>query len=160
MEAWALFQPFVWLHVSVAIQVGREVAVPHDDGRGELLVESCQQGPHGCALCAGAGVAGIAAGIEASFVADADAVLVVVLAVGSHLFQWAPVVDHAVAGDVVVLSDVLPPSPEVVCPAPLHAVPRRCLRAAAVQHYQCYCPHDILSELVYSLDKKEKNIKG
>ena len=71
--------------MAVAVKVGREVAVAHDDGRGELSVELLQERAHGGALGFGARVAGFAVGVQTSFVADADGVSVVVLAVCSHL---------------------------------------------------------------------------
>ena len=105
----------------------------HDDGRGELACEALQEGSHALALGLGAGVTGLARGIEAAFVADADAVLVVVLAVGPDLPQRTPFVDLAVAGDVVVVADVFPTSLQVVGLALAEGVALRGLRRAAVQ---------------------------
>jgi len=36
METRALLQPFLWLHVPVAIGIWRQVTVPHDDGSGAI----------------------------------------------------------------------------------------------------------------------------
>ena len=80
-----MLHPFVRVDMSVAVEVGREVAVAHDDGVGELSVELLQERAHGGALGFGARVAGFAVGVQTSFVADADGVSVVVLAVCSHL---------------------------------------------------------------------------
>ena len=114
-----------------------------------------QECPHGFTLCPGPSIAGVAQGIETTFIADADAVLVVALAVGTLLPQRPALMHLAVARDVVVVPDVLPTASAVILPA----LPKRVLlcrpRAAAVQHNQCYSSHC----LVY-LDKKEKNIKG
>ena len=124
----------------------------HDDGRRKLVMKPLQQRPHGFTLRPGAGVAGVAQGIEATLVADADAVLVVALAVGTLLPQRPALMHLTVACDVVVVPDVLPAASAVILPA----LPERVLlcrpRAAAVQHYQCYSSHC----LVY-LEKKEKN---
>ena len=43
-----------------------------DEGFGELFLELDQEGDEGAALGDGAGVLGLAAGIQAAFVADAD----------------------------------------------------------------------------------------
>lgn len=125
--------PFVGIDTAVAVQVGREVAVAHDDGGGELACEALQEGTHALALGFGAGVTGLAHGIEAAFVADADAVLVVVLAVGPYLPQGASFVDLTVAGDVIVVADIFPPSLQVVGLALAEGVALCGLRGAAVQ---------------------------
>ena len=134
IEAGTLLLPFVGIDTAVAVDVGREVAVAHDDGGGELACEALQEGTHTLALGLGAGVTGLARGIEAAFVADADTVLVVVLAVGSDLPQRTPFMDLAVAGDVVVVADVFPPSLQVVGLALPEGVALRGLRGAAVQN--------------------------
>ena len=133
IEAGALLLPFVGIDMAVAVQVGREVTVAHDDGGGVEACEALQEGTHALALRLGAGVTGFARGIEAAFVADADAVLVVVLAVGSYLPQRPPFVDLTVAGDVVVVADIFPPSLQVVGLALVERVALRGLRGAAVQ---------------------------
>lgn len=71
--------------MAVAVKVGGEVAVAHDDGVGELSVELLQERAHGGALGFGARVAGLSFGIQSAFIADANRVLVMILAVGSHL---------------------------------------------------------------------------
>ena len=113
-----------------------------------------KQRPHGFTLRLGPSVAGVAQGIEATLVADADAVLVVALAVSTLLPQRPALMHLAVARDVEVVPDVLPTASAVILPALPERVLLCRLRAAAVQHNQCYCSHC----LVY-LDKKEKNIK-
>ena len=86
----------------------------HDDGGGKLFGEALQKGAHTVALRLGARVAGVAGSIETALIADADGVLVVVLAVGADLPQGATFVHLAVACDVVMVADVLPTSLEVV----------------------------------------------
>ena len=125
--------PFVGIDAAVAVGVGREVAVAHDDGGGVLLRQSLQQGAHAVALRLGACVTGVAGGVETAFVADADGVLVVVLAVGSDLPEGTPLMHLAVAGDVVVVADVLPPPLQVVGLALTEGVTLRGARGAAVQ---------------------------
>ena len=56
-----------------------------DEGGGELMSETLEEGTHTLALCFSAGVAGVAGSIEASFIADPDGVLVMALAVGTDL---------------------------------------------------------------------------
>ena len=80
-----MLDPLVRFDAAVAVQVGREVAVTHDDGAGELVVEASEKGAHALTLGSGARVAGIAGRIQSTLVADADGVLVVALAVGTHL---------------------------------------------------------------------------
>jgi len=119
--------------MAVAVGVGREVAVPHDDGGGELTCETLQQGTHAVALSLGAGVAGVACGIETALIAYTDAVLVVVLAVGAHLPERPALVNLSVAGDVVMVADVLPPLLQVVGLALPEGVTLRGARGTAVQ---------------------------
>ena len=45
---------------------------------------------------------------EASLIADADAVGIVTLGMGSHALLGAAGMDHAIAGDVVMVADVSP----------------------------------------------------
>ena len=71
--------------MAVAVKVGGEVAVAHDDGVGELVVEFLKQCAQTGSLGLGARVAGLSFGIQSAFIADADGVSVVVLAVCSHL---------------------------------------------------------------------------
>ena len=104
-------------------------------------MQPLQKCPQGFTLRLGPSVTGIAQGIEATLVADADAVFVVALAVSTLLPQRPALMHLAVARDVVVVADVLPTASAVILPA----LPERVLlcrpRAAAVQHNQCYCSH-------------------
>ena len=105
-----------------------------DDGGGELIHEPLQKGTHTLSLRLSAGVAWIAHRIEATLVADADAVFVVALAV-SPLFPQRPSLMYlAVARDIEVVSDVDVPPFQVVVLALLEAVSLCSLRAAAMQH--------------------------
>ena len=85
-------------------------------------MQSLQQRPHTLALRPRPRVAGIAEGIEAALIADADGVLVVVLAVGTDLTQRPPLMHLPIARVVVMVSDVLPPLSEVVGLATIKAV--------------------------------------
>lgn len=132
IEAGALLEPFVGLDASVAVEVGREVAVTHDDGIGEAVVEGLQELAQAATLSLGAGVTGPPVHIESAFVADADAVLVVVLAVGTYLLQRTSHMHAPVAREVIMVSDVAPAPPQVIGPALFEAVTLPGLRGRAV----------------------------
>ena len=134
MKPRALLQPFLWLHVPVAIGIRRQITVAHDDGRRKLIMKPLQQRPHGFTLRPGSGVARLAEGVEATLVADADRVFVVALAVSTLLPQWPALMHLAVARNVVVVSDILPPPLEVVFFAPTERVVLCRPRPAAMQH--------------------------
>lgn len=85
---------------------GVQVVMPHDECTGEScpqFAEQCQQGGF---LLQGPGVCGDAFAREAAFVAHADAVRVVVLAMRACLFQGASAVYFAVARDVEMIAYV------------------------------------------------------
>ena len=105
-----------------------------DDGRGELVVETGEEGSQGLTLGRGAGVAGMACRIQTAFVADADGVLVVVLAVGSDLLEGTAFMDLTVTGDIVVIADVFPAASQMVGLALTEGILTRGARGAAVQH--------------------------
>ena len=105
-------------------------------------MQPLQQSPHGLPLRLGPRVAGIARCIQSTLVADADGVLVMVLAMGTDLPQWSALMHLTVAGDVIVVPDIFETTLEVVFLAPTERVVRRRARRAAVQHYQCNCSHN------------------
>ena len=126
--------PFVGVYLTIAIDVGGEIAMAHDDGTGELGGEALQEMAQALALGTGTGVTGLAGSVETTLVADADGVLVVVLAVGSDLGEGTTFMDLPVAGDVVVVADVFPTSLEVVGTTALKGIVLRDTRGAAMQH--------------------------
>ena len=81
-----------------------QVAVSQDDGLGVVDAERLEQGVQSGFLRCSAGVLGTALGVETSFVADADAVLVVVAGVGAGEVLVARLVQLAVALYVVVVA--------------------------------------------------------
>lgn len=85
IEAGTLLEPFVGLDTSVAVEVGREVSVTHDDGIGEAVVQRLQEVAHATTLGFRARVAGATVHIQSTLVADADGMFVMVLAMGSDL---------------------------------------------------------------------------
>ena len=81
-----------------------EVAIAEDAGIGMGLLQTTEQAQQGALLFRRAGVGGVAVLVEASFVADAERVLVVAYGVGAHQLFVARLVGPAVAGDVVVVA--------------------------------------------------------
>ena len=85
-----------------------ELTVAHDLGIGEVCLQGDEQRVEGQLLGGSPGVGRTALLVEASLVADADGVGVVVAGVcADHLFGAAEV-QLAVAGDVVVVAAALP----------------------------------------------------
>ena len=88
---------------AVLVDVG-EVAMAEDAGIGMGFLQATEQAQQGAFLAGRAGVGGIAVLVEASFVTDAERVLVVAYGVGAHQLFVARLVGPAVAGDVVVVA--------------------------------------------------------
>lgn len=81
-----------------------------DESVGIGAMEFGEEGVERCLLLFGARVARIAAHVKPSFVADADGMGVVILAVGADSGLWTACLDGAIATDDVVVADALPPS--------------------------------------------------
>ena len=77
-----------------------------DDGAGKESFQFPEQGQEAGFLGQGARVFRFAVAVQAAFVADADAVTVVPLAVGADVFDGASAVYGAVARQVVMVTDV------------------------------------------------------
>ena len=88
---------------AVLVDVG-EVAMAEDAGIGVGLLQATEQAQQGAFLAGGAGVGGVAVLVQATFVADAERVLVVAYGVGAHQLFVARLIGPAVAGDVVVVA--------------------------------------------------------
>ena len=88
---------------AVLVDVG-EVAMAEDAGIGVGLLQATEQAQQGAFLAGCAGVGGVAVLVEASFVADAERMLVVAHGVGTDQLFVARLVGPAVAGDVVVIA--------------------------------------------------------
>ena len=82
-----------------------EFAVAHDLGIGVVDLQGAEQGDEGSALGRRAGVGGAAFLVEASFVADADGVGIVVAGVHADLVFVAGLEDLTVFFDEVVVAD-------------------------------------------------------
>lgn len=88
---------------AVFVDVG-QVAVTEDPSIGVRGLQAAQQPEQGAFLAGCAGVGGVAMLVEATFVADAERVLVVAYGVGAHQLFVARLVGPAVACDVVVVA--------------------------------------------------------
>ena len=77
-----------------------------DEGVGELLLQADQEVEQGVSLCLGSGISWLSVLIQSSFVADADGVGVVVVAVGTGFFQRSAFVQASVALNVVMVANV------------------------------------------------------
>ena len=86
---------------AVLVDVG-EVAMAEDAGIGMGFLQTAEQAQQGALLARCAGVSGVAMFVEATFIADAERVLVVAYGVGTDQLLVARLVGPAVAGDVVV----------------------------------------------------------
>ena len=73
-------------------------------GIGVIGLQSSKQGGEGMLLGRGAGVAGLAVGIEASLIANANTMGVVATGVGSNHILGTALVELAILGDVVMVA--------------------------------------------------------
>ena len=111
------------------VDVG-EVAVADYLGIGIVAPQVLQEEPKSRFLLRGASVGITAFFVEASFVADADGVLVVVADMGAGIFLGATFSDLTIAVDIPVVADLLPASGLV--PA-VNVVDRDVLRRACAR---------------------------
>ena len=118
-----------------------EVAVAEDAGFGMGLLQATEQAQQGAFLAGRADVGGIAVLVEASFVTDAERVLIVAYGVGAHQLFVACLVDSAVAGDVVVVARESEPF-RVTADEGCHGKVLVRARGRTVNHNQINVPHD------------------
>ena len=85
-----------------------QFAVADNLGIGIVLLQGAEQREEGLLLGRGAGVGGAATFVEASLVADADGVGIVVAGVGADHLLGTAEMQLSVAGDVVVTAAALP----------------------------------------------------
>ena len=105
IEAGALLEPLVGLHYPIAVAVGTEVAVAADFRDGEVFLQRADEGTQGVLLPVGTGVGGLTAGIQAAFVGNADAFLIVAQGVCAHHLQRTGTPDVAVLADNEVIAN-------------------------------------------------------
>ena len=120
----------------------------HNQGRRVEAFQLAQQGQQTSFLRQRAGVLGMSVGIQPAFIADADAVSVVVPAVRSHLLQRPSAVNLTVAGDVEVVADVLEPAvADVVRAALLKAKALPLAGGRAMENNQAHRSHHWMHEV-------------
>ena len=90
------------------------LVVTTDDGLGELTMEIEKETDEGGTLLEGASVLGLAVGIKAAFITDADGAAVEGAAVSAHFIQAAALGGGAILADVEVITDVDEASLQVV----------------------------------------------
>jgi len=81
-----------------------ELTVTEDAGIGVVDLERLKQVPEGGLLLGSAGVGRMACGGEASLIADADGVLVVMAGMGASQVLMTGLIDLTIASDVVVIT--------------------------------------------------------
>ena len=121
-----------------------------DDGVGEFAVQACEQFSQALALCLGTCVRRLTVDVQSTLIADADGMLVVVLAVSPYLTEAPPFVYDAVACHIVMVADILEASLDMV-PAALFevvALPGPCGRAMQDDHR--YRSHNFMQLCVVS----------
>ena len=84
-----------------------QFTMTHDGGIGVVFLKGTEEGDEGRTLLGGAGVGGSAFLVQASFIADADGMGIVVSGMHASLFFFACLVDLSVFLDVVVIADAL-----------------------------------------------------
>ena len=97
-----------------------KLVVSVDGGDGVFFHQVLHQLEEGEALGFGAGVGGVAVGIEAADISDANALGVVSRTMGTDLFDGATREDAAVGVDDIVIADVVPAEALMVATDALH----------------------------------------
>ena len=105
-------------------------------GFGIILFQSFQKLLQSLLLLGSTGITRPPTDIETSFVTDADGVLVMACGMCSHLIKRTPCMNHAVAGDVVVIADVGKATGTVVTTAVFYRVTLRGAGGTTVNHNQ------------------------
>ena len=97
-----------------------KLVVAVDGGDGVLFHQVMHQLEEGETLGFGAGVGGVAVGIEAADISDANALGVVTWAMGTDLFDGTASVDAAVRVHDIMIADVVPAEALMVAADALH----------------------------------------
>ena len=98
-------QPILNIETRTGLLDPWEVTVTDNLGFGIIGAEALEKFYHGLLLGWSASVGRIAVGIKAALVANANAVGVVMLGMGTRHFLWTARIDHAILRDVVVVAD-------------------------------------------------------
>ena len=97
-------QPLLGVEARTVFVDARKVSMAQDLGIRIVEAEALQQLFHGNLLSLGAGVLAAAMLVKATLIADADAVGVEALGVGSHLLLRTTRIERAILRDVVVIT--------------------------------------------------------
>ena len=108
--------------------------MPYYLGIGIIFFQAFQQTLEGKLLFGSTGVGRLAMSIQATFVADADAVTVVAFGMRPLGVERASTVNYAVAGDVVVVADVGKATGTMVTTAVVHGVTLRGAGGTTMDH--------------------------
>ena len=122
--------------------------VPYDEGLGELLVELVYQFTQRQLLFWCAGVSSLSLFVQPTFVADADAMAVVRIAVGTHLRDVTSLLDGAVAPYDIVVANALPSSVLVPFVNVFGRAPLSRTDSRAMNDNQCNRSHQPIHEVV------------
>ena len=110
--------------------------MPYYLGIGIIFFQAFQQTLEGKLLFGSTGIGRLVMSIQATFVADADAVTVVAFGMRPLGVERASTVNHAVAGDVVVVADVGKATGTMVTTAVVHGVTLRGAGGTTMDHNQ------------------------
>lgn len=126
----------------VAVKVGREVTVSHDDGTGIAAAQVVDKTKQRAFLRCGARVGGTSGGIETALITDTYGVGVMVATVGTGNSLCPTLMNTAVGLYIIVITDVFPAVVAyMVSAAPVEGVPAVAARGAAVDDDKCYSSH-------------------
>ena len=118
-----------------------EFAVTYDLGIGVVLFEILEQMDERGSLSRGSGIGSSAIGIEATFVADSDRMLVVVAGMGSYHLLGASLIDLAITSTVVVVAGAFPAFGNVHLVEQLNAYVLVGARSCTMYYKQRYFSH-------------------
>ena len=135
------FEPL--LDVETGAGAVGELVVTVDGGDGVIFHQVLHQLEEGEALGFGAGVDGVAVGIEAADIDDADALGVVARTMGTDLLNGAARVDAAVRIDDIMIADVVPAETLMVATDALHSAVGIGSGGGAVDDDFCDCSHGV-----------------
>ena len=129
--------------------------MPHYQCLGIITSKGGDQGVKGGALCGGARIGRMPAGIKAALVTDTDGMSVVVLTVCSHLFFGPSLMDPAIPCDIVVITDIFEvPVHDLVSAAVFETITMIFTGGRTVDDDECYLSHDkrLIQRLHAALD--------
>ena len=126
----------LYLIARTILPYARQIPMSHHTCIGIILFQSLQEFLQGILLPCGTGITRPPADVQASFVADADAMGIVAGGMCPHLIERTPGMNHPIAGDVVVIADVGEATGTMVTTAVVHGVTLRGAGGTTMYHYQ------------------------